>query len=681
MPLHAVAPKQYKILDIDPLLKPYRADIDLRMERYAAACKRLCGAGTSLSAAANAHLFFGFHRTDEGWLYREWAPAAEEMWLTGDFNGWHTTSHPLTAVGDGVWEIRLPGADALPHGSKIKVLIQSGGQLCERIPLYCKRVVQNPGTHSFDGQIWQPETPFVWTDANFRTLGGGHAEPFIYECHIGMAGEAEEVSTFAHFTAHILPRIHRLGYNTIQLMAIMEHPYYGSFGYQVSNFFAVSSWFGTPEDLKKLVDTAHALGIAVLLDVVHSHAAANAAEGIAAFDGTEYQFFHKGDKGNHPAWGTKLFDYGKDTVVHFLLSNLKFWLMEYHFDGFRFDGVTSMLYHNHGLGEAFAGYAHYFSLNTDTEAITYLQLAAALCREVKPDCILIAEDMSGMPGMCLPVASGGIGFDYRLSMGVPDFWIRTLRDKRDEDWDLGQLWYELVQRRPQEKVIGYCESHDQALVGDKTIIFWLADQDMYWHMDNASVSDRIDRAIALHKMIRLITCACAGDGYLNFMGNEFGHPEWVDFPREGNNWSFRHARRQWSLADNGYLRYRSLQEFDRAMIAFIKDNHLLAQQTTLLRHDQDGKFLAFTKGDALFLFNFHPTQDYTATLPITHAVPTRNAIPSAPAAPYRVAFSSQDSAFGGFRTAQTPWHPDEIGKDSLRVTLARREAVLLFRGK
>ena len=659
--------KSYKILEIDPLLMPYRSEIDQRMANYTITKQRLCRAGGSLSSFADGHKVFGFHKQEQGWLYREWAPAAQAVWLTGEFNCWHPTSHPLTPTSNGVWEITLPGANALPHGSKVKVLIQHEGKVLERIPLYCKRVVQNPDTNGFDGQIWQPETPFSWTDTGFQAPDGTQSQPFIYECHIGMAGEAEAVSTFADFTKNILPRIHKAGYNTLQLMAVMEHPYYGSFGYQVSNFFAVSSWFGTPEDLKALINTAHGMGIAVLLDVVHSHAAANVAEGLAAFDGTENQFFHPGDRGNHPAWGTKLFNYGKDEVLRFLLSNLKFWLEEYHFDGFRFDGVTSMLYHSHGLGQAFDGYRRYFSLDTDTEAITYLQLAATLCKAVTPHSILIAEDMSGMPGMCLPVTDGGLGFDYRLSMGVPDYWIRSLRERRDEDWDLGQLWHELTQRRPQEKVIGYCESHDQALVGDKTIIFWLADQEMYWHMDKADENDRVDRAVALHKMIRLITCSCAGDGYLNFMGNEFGHPEWVDFPREGNDWSFRHARRQWSLADNGYLKYQYLLDFDRAMIALIKDRHLLAQKTVLLLHDEANKILVFAKGGYLFLFNFHPTRDYECV----YASTTRT---------FGVVLGTQDKAFGGFRSLgdERMFLPGTgANRHKLTIPLARREAIVL----
>ncbi|HPR80907.1 MAG TPA: alpha-amylase family glycosyl hydrolase [Enterococcus sp.] len=603
-----------KILEIDPFLKPYISDIRLRNQNYLTTKKRLLKKGQKLSSFANGHHYFGFHKQKNGWIYREWAPNAKTIALIGDFNQWNRTSHLLKNIGDGVWEIQLTDEDQLVHGSKVRIEITTENDKFERIPTYCKRVVQKKETVDFDGQVWDPSQPFEWTDQEFKRP---QDEPvLIYESHVGMAGIKEGISTFQEYIATVLPRVKELGYNTIQLMAIAEHPYYGSFGYQVSNFFAVSSKFGTPEDLKLLIDTAHSLGISVLLDIVHSHSATNVVEGLAQFDGTETQYFHAGDRGTHPEWGSKLFNYGKTEVIHFLLSNVKYWLEEYHFDGFRFDAVTSMLYHHHGLGVSFDHYDKYFSINTDTEALTYLQLAAEVAKEVAPDCILIAEDMSGMPGMCLPIDIGGIGFDYRLGMGVPDFWIKTLKNTSDYDWNLGSIWYELNQRRPQEKVVGYCESHDQALVGDKTIMFRLADQEMYWKMDVFSQSDIIDRAIALHKMIRLITCTCAGEGYLNFMGNEFGHPEWIDFPSPNNNWSYSKARRRWDLAEDTNLRYRFLQSFDHAMIELVKENNLLATSSELLLHHEDQKLLAYQKGEFVFIYNFHPVEQHTVNLQI-----------------------------------------------------------------
>lgn len=598
------------ILEIDPLLSAFESDLALRMELYQRRKAQLLAGCDTLRDFANGHIYYGFHQTEDGWIYREWAPGAVALHLIGDFNGWNRQSHPLTRLQNGDWELVLPGRSALPHGSEVKVQVTADGEVFDRIPLYIRRTVQKPD-QSFNGQIWNPPEPFHWAAPRPDTPN----PLLIYECHVGISGEEPGVAGYTYFTEQVLPRVKDLGYNAIQLMVLLEHPYYTSFGYQVSNFFAASSRFGTPEDLKSLIDTAHSMGIAVLCDMVHSHAAANTAEGINVFDGTEYQFFHAGGKGNHPAWGTKCFDYGKPEVIHFLLSNLKFWMEEYHLDGFRFDGVTSMLYHHHGLGVDFDCYEKYFGLATDTDAITYLQLANELIHDINPAAVTIAEDMSGMPGMCLPIETGGIGFDYRLSMGMPDYWIRLLRDQPDEEWSMGGLWHELTQRRPQEKVIGYCESHDQALVGDKTIMFWLADQEMYWHMSRDSESVVIDRAMALHKMIRLLTCVCSGEGYLNFMGNEFGHPEWFDFPREGNGDSYNYARRQWSLTDNPSLRYGFLREFDRDMISFVKETLVQKMDTELLISDEQSKVLLFQKGPYLLGLNFHPNNDFVPSLP------------------------------------------------------------------
>ena len=627
----------YRILTLDPLLKPYAADVALRMERNAAVRKQLLGDSAALSAFANGYLYYGFHRTQTGWVFREWAPGADAIHLIGDFNDWNRASHPLRRLDGGVWEIELSGADALKHGQHVKLQITRGGRSFDRIPAYIRYTVQDPLTHQLTGVIWAPERPFQWTDGGY---GRKKISPLmIYEAHIGMAQEREGIGTYREFADFNLERIKSLGYNAVQLMAVMEHPYYASFGYQVSSFFAASHWYGEPDGLKALVDRAHSLGMYVLLDVVHSHACANVGEGLNLFDGTEDQYFLPGERGNHPAWGSKLFNYAKHEVIHFLLSNLKFWQEEYHFDGFRFDGVTSMIYQNHGLGENFTDYSQYFGLNTNVDALTYLQLANELIHEVNPFAVTIAEDMSGMPGMALPIRSGGIGFDYRLSMGIPDFWIRLLKDVPDRQWDMGRLWYELTTRRPQEKNVGYCESHDQALVGDKTLIFRMADAEMYTGMDKAYHSLAIDRAIALHKMIRFITLALGSEAYLNFMGNEFGHPEWIDFPREGNGWSHHYARRQWSLAENGYLKYEWLERFDREMLRFARKYRVMTKPAAAnLWMDEKNKLLAFAKGDLIYLFNFNPDASPTDFFVPAHITGEGQ---------YRAVFTTDRIEFGG----------------------------------
>lgn len=655
----------YRLLELNSQLQPYAGDIDLRMFLYRATKGRLLSEGQTLNDFANAHEYFGFHHVDGGWYYREWAPSAYQLYLEGDFNGWNQTSHPLTPIGNGNWELYLEGDDALWEGCKVKTVVDANLTRTEHIPLYARRVVQDPKTITFTCEIVDDRKRFAWTDQDFVP----EDSVYIYEAHVGMAQEEGRVGTYREFADKILPMIKKDGYNTVQLMAIMEHPYYGSFGYQVSNFFAASSWFGKPEDLKYLVNTAHNLGIRVLLDVVHSHAVRNTAEGINMFDGTTWQFFHDGGKGDHPAWGTKCFDYGKTGVLHFLLSNLKFWMTEYHFDGFRFDGVTSMLYHDHGLGTDFNSNDKYFSYNTHVEAITYLQLANELIRQVNPKALTIAEDMSGMPGMGLPIEDGGIGFDFRLGMGLPDMWVRTVKEKSDEQWDIFQMWCNMCLRRPGENTIAYVESHDQALVGDKTMIFRLADAAMYTDMEKRTHNLVIDRAIALHKMIRLFTLGGGGEGYLNFMGNEFGHPEWIDFPREGNGWSFHYCRRQWSLRENGLLKYQWLGDFDEDMVKLTKENQLFTQRMGDLRLNmRPEKVLVFYRKGLLFAFNFHPNQSQKNVL-----------VPVPQPGVYNIALSTDDGKYGGFdQISHIPYPTKEIdGVHYVELYLPARTAVVL----
>ncbi len=650
-----------KIIKIDPYLAPYKDDLLLRMNNFKNKKSELCGE-KSLNDFANGHNFFGFHKTNDGWVYREWAPAADRMFLTGDFNGWDIYKTPMTRLENGIFEVNV--GEELKTGMKVQAIVEKDGQILRRVPSYATKVVQDEVTYWWCAEVCEISNPYNWEDEKFKMP----KTPLIYECHVGMAQDKYGIGSYTEFADNILPRIKKLGYNTVQIMAIMEHPYYGSFGYQVSNFFAPSSRFGTADDLKYLINKAHKMGIAVLLDIVHSHAVGNTNEGLNMFDGTDYQYFHSGGKGDHPAWGTKLFNYAKNEVLHFLLSNVKYWLTEFHFDGFRFDGVTSMLYHDHGLGSAFVNYDMYFSMNTDTDAITYLMLANDLIKEINPKALTIAEDMSGMPGMCLPIKDGGIGFDYRLSMGVPDLWIKYLKDISDDYWNMGTLWWELNSRRPKEKVIGYSESHDQALVGDKTIMFRLCDANMYSSMNKGNNDSVIYRGIALHKMIRLITSSLAGDGYLNFMGNEFGHPEWIDFPREGNGWSYHYCRRQWNLVDNPDLMYMGLNDFDKAMISFLKKEKILTKKSELALIHEDDKLLAYKKGDYLFIFNFHPYKSFES-----YAIPAESG-------EYKVILSTDDAEFGGHNRVDKEYiyKTEEInGKECIKLYIPSRSGFVL----
>lgn len=654
------------IFDTDKYLEPYKEAILGRHETLVRRKQEIAGYGKPLSSAVNNHLYYILHKEKKEWVFREWAPGATAIYLIGEFNSWKKEPeyafHPLSG---GNWELRLP-EQMITHGMLYKLLMEWPGGSGERIPAYANRCVQDADTKIFSAQVWCLPRKYRWKNDFIPK----NSTPFIYEVHIGMSSEEQKVSTFNEFRENTLPYVASLGYNTLQIMALQEHPYYGSFGYQVSSFYALSSRFGTPEEFKKLVDEAHRLGIAVVMDVVHSHAVSNEVEGLSRYDGTEDLYFHKGPRGHHPAWNSRCFDYGKDAVVYFLLSNLKYWLQEYHLDGFRFDGVTSMIYFDHGLGKDFTDYSCYFDGNQDTDALTYLGLANILVKELNPHAITIAEDMSGMPGLAAPFKEGGFGFDFRMSMGISDHWIKWIKELRDEDWSMGGIYYELTNKRADEKTISYAECHDQAMVGDKTIVFRLMDKEMYFCMDKASKNLIVERGMALHKMIRLVTAATAGDGYLTFMGNEFGHPEWIDFPREGNNWSYFYARRQWKLKENPLLRYKSLLDFDKSMIDVIKNGNVLKVRPFQLYVDESKKVLIFGRGNFIFAFNFNPVLSFT------------DFRFCAPAGEYKTVIDSDSAQFDGFgRNADDVRHftMREDGCDKLSLYLPSRTAIVLER--
>lgn len=628
------------IVEQDDWLKPVEGAMT---ERYAHFCRRLSGierTAGSLVDYANGYLYFGFQYDPvrRGWWFREWLPGAIDVYLFGDFNGWQRTELPLRRGAGGVWSIFLPDesfAGRLVHGSRVKILVHGRNGWLERIPAYIRRVVQDEQSKDFSGQLWAPAEPFDWNGDRFDISSLGSL--YIYECHVGMSQEKEGVGTYAEFAGTVLPRIKEDGYNVVQLMAVAEHPYYGSFGYHVSNFFAPSSRFGTPEDLKALIKRAHELGLAVVMDLVQAHYVKNINEGLNELDGTDHHYSLPGPAGEQPYWDSKLFDYGKPEVEHFLLSNVKYWLDEFHFDGYRFDGVTSMIYTHHGYTEFDSRDKYFTDVNGD--ALAYLTLANKLVHDFRPGAVTIAEDVSGMPGMCAPVPDGGVGFDYRLGMAVPDFWIKLLKEVPDEEWNIWEMWHMMVDRLGTVKTVAYCESHDQALVGDKTLAFRLMDKQMYTDMNRSAENLVIDRGMALHKLIRLFTISLAGDAYLNFMGNEFGHPEWIDFPREGNGWSYAHARRQWSLSTNGFLRYSFLGEFDKAMIGLMRRYGVLASGFAY-NHlmDEMNKTIVYShRGDLLFVFNWHPQR----------SIPGYEVPVPAPGC-YRIVLSSDAKRFGGY---------------------------------
>ena len=661
-----------KIIENDPWLTPYTGAIEGRHDHALWRESQLTGGKMSLKDFASGYLYYGLQRTKSEWVFREWAPNATDIYLIGDFSGWEEQERfrlkRINEAGD--WELRIP-LGMISHGQHYKMRVKWNGGQGDRIPAWCRRVVQDSNSKIFSAQVWDPAQEYQFKHNDFKPK---HDPLLIYECHVGMAQEREGVGTYIEFKDNVLPRVKAAGYNCIQVMAIQEHPYYGSFGYHVSSFFAPSSRFGTPEELKELIDAAHGMGISVIMDLVHSHSVKNEYEGLGNLAGDPNQYFLPGDRHEHSAWGSLCFDYGKSQVLHYLLSNCKYWLDEFHFDGYRFDGVTSMLYYSHGLGEAFCNYDDYFNGHQDDDAICYLMLANRLIHEFNPNAITIAEEVSGMPGLAAPFDDGGFGFDYRLAMNIPDYWIKTIKEKKDEDWSMAGIFWEVTNRRKDEKTISYVESHDQALVGDKTVIFRLIDADMYWHFTKDGGNDVTSRGIALHKMIRLVTASTINGGYLNFMGNEFGHPEWIDFPREGNGWSHKYARRQWSLIDNKQLAYSWLGDFDRALmklIGSVKDYQ--KKDVVEYWHNDGDQVLAFGRGNLVFVFNFNPVRSFSD---YGFLVPRGS---------YKTVLDSDSIEFGGFGrvddnvehfTLTDPLYK-KVRKEWLKLYLPARSAMVL----
>ena len=652
----------------DSFLERYGSVIERRIRSADATRDRITEGRMDLAELASGHEYFGLHFQEGRWVLREWAPNAVSIHLKGPFSDWRPD--PRYALvrqgGEGVWQVELP-EEVLSHGDPYRLEVRWPGGGGDRLPAWTRRVVRDEKSNSFNAEVWRPSSPYTWRHPRPARPSG---PLLVYEAHVGMAQAEPKVGSYEEFRMNVLPRIRDAGYEAVQIMALAEHPYYASFGYQVSSYFACSSRYGTPEELKALVDEAHGMGLRVFMDLVHSHAVRNEVEGISSQDGSPSLYFHEGPRGEHPAWNSRCFDYAKPQVLHFLLSNCRFWMDEFRMDGFRFDGVTSMLYLDHGLGRAFTGYDDYFGSNLDEDALTYLTLANELIHDIWPDAVTIAEDVSGYPGLALPLSEGGAGFDYRFAMGVADTWIELTKDVPDEEWPIGKLWHELTNRRRDEGTISYAESHDQALVGDQTLIFRLIGAHMYDSMSTQSENLSVERGIALHKMIRLATLATAGQGYLNFMGNEFGHPEWIDFPREGNQWSYAYARRQWGLAEDENLRFHHLAAFDRDLIALARAHGIPDGQDEFLLHSDEGsKVLAWLRGGLVIAMNFHPSSSFTDYR-----------IPAAPGT-YRTVLDTDRSEYGGFsrQAADISHHsmPDKIQRHFLSLYLPSRTALVL----
>jgi len=632
-------PKLENLFQLDGYLRSYEHEIVRRYNVFNDSLKRIEQIPGGLEAFTKSYNEYGIHVAKDGTVVcHEWSPGIDGMSLVGDFNKWNVNANPYEKLEFGKWRlVIMPNADGscvIPHNSIIKIAVKKDGQVFYKLSPWAQYVTCAEKEIVFHQKLYNPPHPYQFKENRPKPSQSLR----IYEAHVGISSPEGKVNSYRAFADDVIPRIHKQGYNTIQLMAVMEHAYYASFGYQVTSFFAASSRCGTPDDLKYLVDKAHSYGIVMLLDIVHSHASKNVDDGLNRWNCSDGGYFHDNVRGFHTLWDSRLFDYTQIETQRFLLSNLRWWIEEYRFDGFRFDGVTSMIYHSHGMCDSFGHYDHYYGLNGDTDSLVYLTLANYMLHKFYPNTITIAEEVSGMPGLCRPIDEGGQGFDYRLAMAIPDLWIKILKHVRDEDWDIETIVRTLENRRYGEKHVAYAESHDQALVGDKTIAFWLMDKEMYDFMSTASpLTPIIDRGLALHKLIRLITYGLGGEAWLNFIGNEFGHPEWLDFPRIGNNESFHYARRQYNLIDDDSLRYQFLNNFDRGMNQLEEKHHFLSRGPAYVswKHGSD-KVVVFERAGLVFIFNFHSTQSFPG-YKVGVEVP----------GVYKIALDSDAAEFGG----------------------------------
>ncbi|VDM53022.1 unnamed protein product [Angiostrongylus costaricensis] len=637
-------PQLDNLLKLDSWLYDFQPEICRRYGVFLEFQKKIeeCG---GIEHFTEGYKHFGLIvQPDNSVLCHEWAPGADQLALIGDFNGWNRETHKYKREDFGKWRLVVPpnpdGSCAIPHSSIVKIAVTKDGKTMDKLSPWAAYVTRPKETVVYHQQFYNPPDKYQLR----HPRPPRPASLRIYEAHVGISSWEGKVNTYRAFADDVIPRIVKQGYNTIQLMAVMEHVYYASFGYQVTSFFAPASRCGPPDDVKYLVDKAHSMGLTILLDVVHSHASKNVADGLNEWDGTDSCYFHSGPRGTHTLWDSRLFDYTQIETLRFLLSNLRWWIEEYGFDGFRFDGVTSMIYHSHGMNDDFGGgYPMYFGLNADTDSLIYLMLANDFLHKKYPQIITIAEEVSGMPALCRPVAEGGQGFDYRLAMALPDMWIKILKHMKDEDWSMNEVVHTLENRRYGEANVAYAESHDQALVGDKTIAFWLMDKEMYDFMSiTTSFTPIIERGIALHKMIRLLTMALGGEAWLNFIGNEFGHPEWLDFPRFGNNESFHYARRQFNLADDGNLRYKFLNLWDEEMNRLEESTGFLHKGPGYVSWKHDGdKMICFERAGVLFVFNFHPFKsfpDYKVGVEVPGI--------------YKLVLNSDEERFGGHNRLQ-----------------------------
>ena len=606
----------FEIINQDEYLKPFELNIKKRVLKYKETMDEILKNEITLEYFSKSYEHMGLNLLRNGDIkYREYAPGAKGISLFGEFNNWNKEQYWAKQDKFGYWELIIPnenGAPKIQHGQIVKVnVVLEDGNWMERNPVWSRHLIQNKESMILENVFWNPEIKYKWKFPQKHIKKPNSLR--IYEVHIGLSSFDPKINTYKEFAENILPRVKKMGYTAIQFMAIMEHADYASFGYHVNYLFAVSSRFGTPEEFMYLIDKCHENGLFVIMDIIHSHASSNVNDGFNYWDGTDHLYFHGGELGKHVQWNSRLYNYSSYETLRLLLSSCAYYINEFRIDGFRFDCVTSMLYTHHGIDYVFTGnYQEYFGEFFNEESSVYLMLANSLIHKINPEALTIAEDFSGMPGLCRPIEEGGYGFDYKLNMKICDKWKHFLMNLKDEEWNMGDIVYTLTNRRYNEKHISYCESHDQSFIGNYSLSSLLFSSERFWNMSiNSPETIVIGRGIALHKMIRLLSFALGGEGYLSFMGNEFGCPDSLDFPKKGNRFSYSHCRRRWDLCDNKELRYQFLYNWEIIMNLLEEIfNFIGSKEEYISTKHEDDKVIVFEKGVLLFVFNFHPVKSF-----------------------------------------------------------------------
>ena len=416
----------------------------------------------------------GAHRITQGSTvgvhFAVWAPNADRVSVIGDFNGWDGRVTPMRLLTTGVWEIFIPD---FQDGEKYKFEIRTPtGAILKKTDPFARAFEAPPQTAAIVRDVSQ----YVWRDGDWiasRAACGAWLDQPVstYEVHLGswarVPGEGNRFLTYRELAHRLVPYVKGMGYTHIELLPVMEHPFSGSWGYQVLGFFAPTARFGPPEDFKLLVDACHQAGLGVILDWVPGHFPKD-AHGLARFDGTALYEHEDPRQGEHQDWGTLIFNYGRNEVRNFLLSNALFWLEEYHIDGLRVDAVASMLYLDYSR-QAGQWIANRYGGRENLEAISFLQQLNSLTHGEHPGTMTAAEESTSFPGVSRPVHLGGLGFSYKWNMG----WMHDILEYLKEDpvhrrWHHNLVTFSALYMHSENFVLPF--SHDEVVHGKRSLI-------------------------------------------------------------------------------------------------------------------------------------------------------------------------------------------------------------------